>query len=107
MAKILKDDLVQVISGRDKGKTGKVLKVFPEEGMCIVDKVALVKRHQKARPNGGPSGIVEKSTKIPLSKVMLFDSKAKKPSRIRASVQNGKKVRIFVKSGDLVASAKA
>lgn len=107
MARVKKDDFVEVISGKDKGKTGKVLKIFPKENMCIVDKIGIVKRHQKARPNGGPAGIVEKSTKIHLSKVMPVDSKTKKASRIKIAVQNGKKIRILVASGEALDSVKA
>jgi large subunit ribosomal protein L24 len=107
MTRIRKDDFVEVISGKDKGKTGKVLKVFPRENMCIVEKVGLVKRHQKARPNGGPAGIVEKSTKIHLCKVMPVDSKTKKASRIRIADQKGKKVRVYVASGETVDSVRA
>jgi large subunit ribosomal protein L24 len=105
MARIRKDDFVQVISGRDKGKTGKVLKVFPREEMCIVEKVGMVKRHQKAKQGGGPSGIVEKATKIHWSKVMPVDVKTKKPSRIKSLTKDGKKTRIYVVSGDAVDAA--
>lgn len=102
MNKIRKNDLVQVISGKDKGRSGKVLEVFPKEGKCIVEGVNRVKRHQKATQTGGPAGIVEKSLKIHLSKVMLIDPKDGKPSRVRIEVRDGKKVRVFTRSGNLV-----
>lgn len=107
MARLKKDDFVEVISGKDKGKTGKILKVFPKESMCIVEKVGLVKRHQKARPNGGPAGIVEKATKIDWSKIMLIDPKTKKTSRVRFVVESGKKIRKYVSSGEAVDAARA
>ncbi|MDB5037733.1 MAG: ribosomal protein [Bacteriovoracaceae bacterium] len=101
-ARLKKDDFVQVMTGKDKGKTGKILKMFPKEGMCIVEKVGLVKRHQKAKPNGGPAGIVEKASKIHLSKVMPVDSKTKEPSRVRMVIEDGKKIRQYVVSGEKI-----
>lgn len=104
-ARIKKDDVVFVISGKDKGRTGRVLQVFPKEAKCIVEKVGVVKRHQKAKQAGQPSGIIEKSLKICLSKVMPFDASAKKPSRIGFEVKGDEKVRIFKKSGKAVSAA--
>ncbi len=105
MRRIRKDDVVQVLSGKDKGKTGKVLRVFPAESACIVERVGLTKRHQKAKPGGGPSGIIEKNQKINWSKLALLDSKSEKTSRVRFSVVGGKKQRVFVKSGQAVGTA--
>lgn len=105
MARVKKDDMVQVISGKDKGRTGKVLRVFPKADMCLVEKIAVAKRHQKAKPQGGPSGIVEKTMKIHLSKVMPFDAKASKPSRVRMKVEGDKKTRLFIKSSTPVEAA--
>lgn len=102
MANIRKDDFVEVIAGKDKGRTGKILKVFPAEGKCLVEKVSIVKRHQKAKQAGTPSGIIEKAMKIHLCKVMLLDAKTKKPSRVRSIVKDGKKLRQYVKSGEMV-----
>ena len=102
LARVRKGDLVEVITGKDKGRTGQVLQVFPKESMCIVEKMSMVKRHQKAKPQGTPAGIVEKPAKIHLSKVMPVDSKSKKTSRIKTSVKEGKKIRLFVKSNEAV-----
>lgn len=102
MARIKSGDFVQVISGKDKGKTGKILKVFPKESLVIVEKIGLVKRHQKAKQGGGPAGIVEKPAKINWSKVMPLDSKTKKPSRVRMSISGDKKTRKYAKSGDSI-----
>ncbi len=107
MARIKSGDFVQVISGKDKGKTGKVLKVFPAEQSVIVEKIGLVKRHQKAKQSGAPAGIVEKPSKLNWSKVMPLDSKTKKPSRIKMIVKGDKKVRAYVKSGELLDAASA
>src|SRR4051794_32241819 len=102
MARIRKGDFVEVIAGKDKGRTGKILKVFPTEEKCLVEKVGIAKKHQKPRPGGGPSGIIEKATKIYLCKVMLLDPKTKKPSRVRFIVKDGKKVRQYSKSNEMV-----
>jgi large subunit ribosomal protein L24 len=107
MAKIRKGDFVEVISGKDKGRTGKILKIFPEDGKCLVEKVGVVKRHQKAKAAGQVAGIIEKSMKIHLCKVMLLDPKTKKPSRVKYAIEGGKKVRRYVKSGDLVEASAA
>ncbi len=106
LAKIKKDDVVCVIAGKDKGRSGKVLRVFPKDSMCLVEKMNLVKRHQKARPTGGPAGIVEKPMKLALCKVALVDPKSKKPARTCAVVKGEKKVRQFVKSKELVDATK-
>lgn len=102
MAKLKKDDLVVVLSGKDKGRTGKILKVFPSESACIVEKVNVVKRHQKAKTGAAPSGIIEKSQKISMSKLSLVDSEGK-ASRVRFKIENGKKIRVFVTNGKAVA----
>ncbi len=104
-ARIKKDDMVMVISGKDKGRTAKVLQVFPREDKCIVEKVNVVKRHQKAKQTGQPAGIVEKTLKIALCKVMPFDASAKKASRVRFEIKGDKKARVFVKSGKAVDAA--
>lgn len=100
MQRIRKDDFVEVISGRDKGRRGKVLQVFPTENKAIVEGAGVVKRHQKAGAAGGPAGIVEKNMKIHLSKILPVDGKTGKASRIRIQEVDGKKVRILVKSGE-------
>ena len=104
-ARVVKNDTVIVISGKDKGRTGKVLQIFPKEGMCIVEKVAVVKRHQKAKAQGQPAGIIEKSLKIPLCKVMPYDSTKKAGSRIRIEKKGDEVVRKYVKSGKAVTAA--
>lgn len=104
-ARIRKNDLVYVISGKDKGRTGRVLEVMPKKSQCIVEKVNVVKRHQKAKAAGQPSGIIEKSLPICLSRVMPFDESAKKPSRIRFVQDGDKKIRKYVQSGKAVAQA--
>jgi len=67
-------DNVVVITGKDKGKTGKIQKAFPQTGRIIVEGVALVKRHQKPRGRGMPGGIITKESAIPACRVMLMCS---------------------------------
>ena len=96
-------DTVQVLSGEDKGKTGKVQKAFPSEGKIVVEGVAMVKVHQKPRGQGMQGGIVEKEAAIPAAKVMLVCPKCKKPTRVGHKIVEGdakaRKVRICKKCG--------
>jgi len=104
-ARIKKDDEVVVISGRDKGTRGRVLKVFPDKDRVLVEGVGRVKKHQKPSQTNPQGGIVEKDMPIHVSKVMLFDASTGKPSRVRIGKDaDGKKVRILVKSGTALAS---
>jgi large subunit ribosomal protein L24 len=73
--KIHKNDVVTVISGKDKGKSGKVLKVFPKKGTVIVEKVRFVKRHSRPTQKMPKGGILEKEAPIPVDKVRLICSK--------------------------------
>ena len=94
-----------VISGRDKGAKGRVLKVLRDVNKVIVEGVGRVKKHQKPNQQNPQGGIVEKEAAIHLSKVMLLDSKTDKPTRVRAGKDaDGKKVRVTVKSGTTLAS---
>jgi large subunit ribosomal protein L24 len=103
--RIRKDDEVMVISGRDKGARGRVLKVLRDKDKVIVEGVGRVKRHQKPNQANPQGGIVEKDMPIHVSKVMLVDPKAEKPTRVRMGKDSdGKKVRITVKSGTTLTS---
>ncbi len=98
---ITKGDLVQVISGDDKGKRGKVLRTIPKKGRVVVDGVNVVKRHRKARQQGEESAIVSFPAPIAASKVMLIDPKQDRPTRVRRRVdQDGTVERIAVRSGE-------
>ena len=79
---IKKDDTVIVISGKDKGKKGKVIKAMPKENKVIVEGVAMVKKHQKPRGQGMPGGIVDKEAAISASKVMIVCPKCGKPTKV-------------------------
>ena len=99
--KIRKDDNVVVLTGRDKGKSGKVLRVFPTENRVIVQGVNMVKRHTRARP-GQQGGIVEKENPIHASNVALADPKDDKPTRVGFKIADGRKVRFARRSGETI-----
>ncbi|TFG91845.1 MAG: 50S ribosomal protein L24 [Syntrophobacterales bacterium] len=99
---IKKNDTVKVISGREKGKTGKVLDVTKEKGRILIEKVNLVKRHQKPDAKG-KGGIVEKEAPLQVSNVMLVCSKCKTGVRVGHKVlEDGKKVRVCKKCQELL-----
>ena len=100
---IRKGDLIEVISGTDKGKQGRVLAVDNEKGRLRVEKVRIQKRHLKAGRKGARTGgIIEQEGFIDASNVMLVDPKDDRPSRVRVEEREGQRVRVFVKSGDPV-----
>ena len=97
---IKKDDLVVVLSGKDKGKQGKVLEVMPKSGKVVVENINVASRHTKPRKQGDQGGIVKKEAAIDASNVMLVCPKCKKGVRVGYSVlENGTKVRVCKKCG--------
>jgi large subunit ribosomal protein L24 len=101
--RITKGDTVRVLRGDDKGKEGKVMKVYPKTGRLTVEGVNIVKRHRKARRAEEQSGIVDFPAPIHHSNVMLLDPKQDVPTRIKMRVdEDGTKERISVKSGDAI-----
>lgn len=93
-------DSVVVITGKDKGKQGKVLKAFPKTGKVVVEGVAIATKHQKPRQQGMPGGIVKQEAAIDASNVMLYCPKCKKGVRVGMNVlENGTKVRVCKKCG--------
>ena len=98
---IRKNDVVVVITGKDKGKKGKVLKAIPKENRVIVEGVNMQTKHQKQKRNV-KAEIKHQEGPIHVSNVMYFDKKANAPSRIGNTVQNGKRVRIAKKSGTVI-----
>ena len=101
-AKIKKGDSVVVITGRDKGRTGKVLIVMPKEGRAVVQGVNLVKRHQK-QTQSQEAGIVSKEAAIQLSNLLIADPRDGKPTRVGFKIlEDGRKVRFAKRSGDLI-----
>jgi large subunit ribosomal protein L24 len=106
--KIHKNDNVMVISGNDKGKSGKVLKVFPKNNRVIVEGINLRKRHTKPSQKSPQGGIIEKEAPINASNVMLLDPKTNEPTRLGSQIildeNTGKKkrARISRSTGEMV-----
>jgi large subunit ribosomal protein L24 len=96
--KIKKDDMVLVITGKDKGKTGKVLKAMPKENRVIVEGVNVQTKHQK-QTRKEKAEIKHVEGPIDASNVMLYDKKAAAPIKIGYKIQNGKKIRVSKKTG--------
>lgn len=100
-------DTVRIVRGEDRGKEGKVIKVFPKTGRITVEGVNIVKRHRKARRPEEQSAIVDFPAPINASNVMLLDPKSGEPTRVRARIdEDGTKERISVKSGDAIPRAR-
>jgi len=103
--KLRRDDMVVVISGRDKGKTGKVVAVLPKEYKVVVEGVNVVKKHTKPSQKNPKGGILDVTKAIDASKVMVLDPKTGKPARIGYNVTAKGKERIFI-VGRMTAPAK-
>lgn len=100
-ARIKKNDTVMVIAGRERGKTGKVLRVIPNEGRALIEQLNMVKRHQKARSPQAASGIVEKEAPLHLSNVMIMCDKCNAPVRMgKRTLDDGRSVRVCRRCGD-------
>jgi large subunit ribosomal protein L24 len=101
-AKIKKGDNVVILAGKDKGKTGEVTRVLPKDGKVVVGGINIATRHRKptqAQPQGGKEGF---EAPLAVSNVAIADPKSGKPTRVRFEIRDGKKVRIAVKSGELI-----
>ncbi|QZP06715.1 50S ribosomal protein L24 [Caenibius sp. WL] len=101
-AKIKKGDSVVVRSGKDKGRTGTVLQVMPQDGKVLVQGVNIAARHRKPTQTNPQGGIDRREAPLAISKVALADPKDGKPTRVRFEVKDGKKVRVAVKSGETI-----
>ena len=100
-ARIRKNDTVMVIKGRERGKTGKVLRVIPRSGRLVIERLNLVKRHQKARGPASASGIVEKEAPLQLANVMVMCERCNAPVRIGIKIAaDGTKERICRRCGE-------
>jgi large subunit ribosomal protein L24 len=101
--RIRKNDMVRVISGNDKGKEGKILKVFPGSNRVIVEKVNLIKRHTRASKDVPQGGIIEKEGPINASNVMLICPNTSKPTRIGKDIlSDGSRARVSKRSGEMI-----
>ena len=100
---ITKGDAVRVVRGDDKGKEGKVLRVFPKTGRVTVEGVNIVKKHRRARRAEEQSAIMEMPAPVHHSNLMLLDPKSGNPTRVRHRIDSdGTKERISAKSGDAI-----
>ena len=101
--RIRKNDKVMVISGNDKGKQGKILKVFPDSHRIIVEKVNLIKRHTRPSKDVPQGGIIEKEGPIDASNVLLVCPTTGKPTRIGKDIlSDGSRARVSKKSGEML-----
>ena len=107
MARIVKGDTVLVVSGEDRGKTGRVIKVLHEKQRVLVEGVNFVKRHTRPTQQNPQGGINEREAPIHISNVVLFDQKAGRGTRIRSRIlSDGSRVRESVASGEVLEKPK-
>ncbi len=106
IAHVRKGDTVMVVAGKERGKRGKVLRVFPDKNRVVVERINMIKKHQRPTQKLRQGGIIEREGAIHLSNVMLMDPASGKPTRIgMKALADGKKVRVATKSGELIDKA--
>ena len=107
-ARLRKGDLVVVISGKNKGKQGKIARVFEETDRVVIEGINLIKRHMRPTAKNPSGGILEKEAPLHACKVMPVDPKTGKPTRVRSRTDDkGHKIRVAVQSGDDLPTAKS
>ncbi len=99
---IKKDDKVIILAGKDKGKTGSVVKSMPKENKVIVGGLNMTKVHRRPRKSGEKGQVIEKPMPIHVSNVSLIDPKKNKPTRVSFKIEKDKKVRVAKKSGTII-----
>ncbi|GAB6084429.1 50S ribosomal protein L24 [Desulfuromonas carbonis] len=100
---VKKNDMVMIITGKDKGKSGKVTRVFPEKGRLVVENLNVVKRHTKANRANAEGGIIEKEAPLDASNVLLLCGACNKPTRTgMRNLEDGSKVRFCKKCNEIV-----
>ena len=103
IAHVRKGDTVMVVAGKERGKRGRVLRVIPEKNRVVVERVNLIKKHQRPTQRIRQGGIIEREGPIHLSNVMLLDPASGKPTRVgMRALSDGKKARVARKSGELI-----
>jgi large subunit ribosomal protein L24 len=100
-ARIRKGDTVVILSGKDKGRTGEVVKAMPKEGKVVVSGINVHARHRKPTQQSPQGGIERKEAPLNISKVAIATADGK-PSRVRFEIRDGKKVRVAAKTGELI-----
>ena len=102
-SRVRKNDTVMVITGREKGKTGKVLRVIRETNRVVIERLHMVKRHQKPRGQQGQGGVVEKEASIDLSNVMIMCDRCNAPARVGSRrLEDGSAVRTCRRCGEAI-----
>ncbi|WP_210367491.1 50S ribosomal protein L24 [Bacillus sp. REN3] len=99
---VKKGDKVMVISGKDKGKSGIILEAYPKQSRVLVEGINIVKKHAKPSQVNPQGGILNQEAPIHVSNVMPIDPKSGEPTRVGYTVENGKKVRVAKKSGEVL-----
>jgi len=106
IAHVRKGDTVVVVAGKERGKRGRVLRVIPEKSRVVVERINMIKKHQRPTQKLRQGGIIEREGPIHLSNVMLVDPTSGKPTRIgMRALTDGKKVRVARKSGEIIDKA--
>ena len=102
---VVKNDTVKILSGKYRGKTGKVLKVYRDENRVIVEGVNIIKKHSKPSQKNPQGGIIEKEASVHVSNLMVIDPKTNEPTRVGYKyLDDGTKVRFSRKSGEMLGS---
>jgi large subunit ribosomal protein L24 len=106
IAHVRKGDTVIVVAGKERGKKGKVLRVIPEKGRVVVERINMIKKHQRPTQKIRQGGIIEREGAIHLSNVMLVDPSSNRPTRVgMKALSDGKKVRVARRSGEMLDKA--
>ena len=106
MTHVRKGDTVVVIAGKERGKRGKVLRVIPDKGRIIIERINMIKKHQRPTQKLRQGGIIEREGSLHISNVMLVDPRNDKPTRVGVrALSDGKKVRLARKSGEMIDKA--
>jgi large subunit ribosomal protein L24 len=106
IAHVRKGDTVIVVAGKERGKRGRVLRVLPGKNRVVIERINMIKRHQRPTQKIRQGGIIEREGPIHLSNVMLIDPTSGKPTRIgRRELSDGKRVRVARKSGEIIDKA--
>jgi large subunit ribosomal protein L24 len=103
IAHVRKGDTVIVVAGKDRGKRGRVLRVIPEKSRVVVERINMIKKHQRPTQKLRQGGIIEREGSIHLSNVMLVDPAGDRPTRIgMRALSDGRKVRVARRSGEII-----
>lgn len=100
---VKRGDMVMVISGKDKGKSGLITRVFRNKGKVLVEGLNIIKKAVRPNPASGQrGGIIEMEAPLNVSKVMLYDAKTNQPSRARVETRESRRVRVLIKSDEIL-----